>query len=91
MDKYENIQFITPKCHTHYYTYFSRKKLLPKIVIFLENVSAKISAFHDKLEAIGWQYFALDSCIANEQWVRKFYSDINKVSFLDPSSVTIKI
>lgn len=57
----------------------------------LGECAGKLLAFHDKLKAIGWQCFSLDPCISYELWVRKFYANIDEVSFPDPSSVTIKI
>lgn len=66
-EKYDQIQFIEPECHTHYYCYLLRTKLPSERAIFLENMSKKVSIFHDRLMAKGWWCFTLVPCMDNKQ------------------------
>ena len=91
MEEYNQVRFMAPKCHTHYYGDLPRTKLLPKKGIFLEKIPKKLSAFHDRFMATGWQCFALNPCKANEQWIHEFYANLSLVSFSDPSNIIIRI
>lgn len=76
-----------PEFHIHYYSDLLRTNLLPERGIYLENMSEKLPAFHDKFEVTGWRCFASDPCIAKEQCI----ANISYVSFPDTFNVTIKI
>jgi len=66
MEKYDHIQFMAVEFHTLYYGDLFRTKLLPEKGICFENVMKNLLEFHDRLVAIGWQFFTPNPCKENE-------------------------
>lgn len=55
---YDTNRFMAPECEKIYYKDLMRKKMLPGRGIELGNMPEKVSAFHERLVATRWIYFA---------------------------------